>query len=75
MTPVEAMSMGTPVIAYRGGGYTESIIDGKTGILFDDPSADGLIKAIQRFEKIKKIGEMIVFCRQKNLVKSGFRKS
>ena len=57
MTPVEAMSMGTPVIAYRGGGYTESIIDGKTGILFDDPSADGLIKAIQRFEKIKRLAK------------------
>lgn len=54
MTPVEAMSMGTPVIAYRGGGYTESIIDGKTGIFFDDPSVESLMKAIQRFEKIKK---------------------
>lgn len=54
MTPVEAMSMGTPVIGYRGGGYTESIIDGKTGILFDDPSVDGLVKAIKQFEKIQK---------------------
>jgi glycosyltransferase involved in cell wall biosynthesis len=51
MTPVEAMSMGTPVIGFRGGGYTESIIDGKTGILFDEPTLDGLIKAIRRFEK------------------------
>lgn len=62
MTPVEAMSYGTPVIAYNGGGYIESVIDetspkskGKgTGILFDDPSADGLIAAIRKFESIHK---------------------
>ena len=54
MTPVEAMSMGTPVIGFRGGGYTESVTDGKTGILFDDYSVDGLVGAIHKFEKIKK---------------------
>ena len=53
MTPVEAMSMGTPVIGFRGGGYTESIVDGKTGILFDDNSVEGLVGAIKKFEKIK----------------------
>lgn len=54
MTPVEAMSTGTPVIGYRGGGYTESVIDGKTGILFDEASVDSLIGAIRRFELIQK---------------------
>lgn len=49
MTPVEAMSFGTPVIAYAGGGYTESVLDGKTGILFKD----NLVSAIKKFEKMK----------------------
>lgn len=52
MTPVEAMSMGTPVIAYAGGGYTESVVDGKTGIFFNKPTAESLIGAIKKFEKM-----------------------
>lgn len=51
ITPVEAMLSGTPVIAFNGGGYKETVLDGKTGLLFDDYSVDGLIKAIKQFEK------------------------
>lgn len=54
MTPVEAMSCGTPVIAYDGGGYSESVIDGKTGILFNESTSKDLSNAIQRFEHIKR---------------------
>ncbi len=54
MTPVESMALGTPVIAYNGGGYPESVIDKKTGILFNDASVDGLVTAIKTFESIKK---------------------
>ena len=53
ITPVEAMMAGTPVIAFNGGGYKESIVNGKTGILFDDYSIKGLTDAINKFEKIK----------------------
>ncbi|MBI2025919.1 MAG: glycosyltransferase, partial [Candidatus Levybacteria bacterium] len=53
ITPVEAMLSGTPVIAFNGGGYKETVIGGKTGILFDDYSVDGLINAIKRFEKLR----------------------
>ena len=52
ITPVEAMSCGTPVIAFRGGGYMETVLD-KTGVFFDDYSAKGLVKAIKKFEKKK----------------------
>ncbi len=51
MTPVEAMSMGTPVICYRGGGYIESVIDGKTGIYFDKPTVKSLITAMKKLDK------------------------
>lgn len=51
ITPVESMMAGTPVIAFNGGGYKESVVDGKTGVLFDEYSVAGLIDAIKRFEK------------------------
>jgi glycosyltransferase involved in cell wall biosynthesis len=50
ITPVEAMACGTPVIAFNGGGYKETVIDGKTGILFNDYSVKGLIGAIKKFD-------------------------
>lgn len=51
ITPVEAMLCGTPVIAYRGGGYLETVIDGKTGIFFDEYTIAGLKKAINSYKK------------------------
>jgi glycosyltransferase involved in cell wall biosynthesis len=50
LVPVEAMASGRPVIAYNRGGATETVVDGETGILFDDASVDGLIAAVDRFE-------------------------
>ena len=49
MTPVEAQAYGTPVIAYRGGGYKESIIEGRTGLFF---STD-LVSSIRQFNTMK----------------------
>jgi len=49
MTVVEAQLAGTPVIAYRGGGYLETVVDGKTGIFFDEYSVRGLKKALGKF--------------------------
>jgi len=53
ITPVEVMSVGTPVIAFYSGGVKESVIEGKTGIFFKKHSVDSLISAIKKFEKIK----------------------
>jgi len=50
ITPVEAMSVGTPVIAYRSGGVRETVIDGKTGIFFDENTPEALNSAIKKFE-------------------------
>ena len=52
ITPVESQMCGTPVIAFNGGGYRETVIDGKTGVLFDDYSVEGLGEAIKRFENL-----------------------
>lgn len=53
IVPVEAMAVGTPVIALRGGGVVESVIDGKTGIFFDEPTVESLTSAIKKFEKTR----------------------
>lgn len=53
IAPVEAMAAGTPVVAYRSGGVTETVVDGKTGVFFDDLTPDSCIKAIQILQKIK----------------------
>lgn len=48
--PVEVQASGRPVIALGRGGALDTVIDGKTGMLFDDCSAEGLIAAIEHFE-------------------------
>lgn len=53
ITPVEAMSCGTPVIAYKSGGVKETVVDEKTGLFFDENMPDALNVAISKFEKSK----------------------
>lgn len=48
ITPVEAMAAGTPVIAFNGGGFKESIVDGVTGLLIDDTDEATLEQAIKK---------------------------
>ncbi|MEK7558817.1 MAG: glycosyltransferase [Patescibacteria group bacterium] len=52
ITPVEAMSVGTPVIAYRSGGVLETVIDGKTGLFFEELTIASLSKAIKQFSNL-----------------------
>lgn len=60
ITPVESMQSGTPVIAYKGGGYLETVLDpsansgqAATGVFFDNYSVEGLIGAMNRLNKLK----------------------
>jgi glycosyltransferase involved in cell wall biosynthesis len=50
IVPVEAQAAGTPVVAYGVGGARESVIDGETGVLFDEQSESALVNAIERLE-------------------------
>jgi glycosyltransferase involved in cell wall biosynthesis len=52
IVPVEAQAAGVPVIAYGVGGARESVIDGQTGVLFEQQSASALAAAIERFERL-----------------------
>ncbi len=53
MVPVEAMSYGCPVIAYKSGGTTETVIEDKTGVFFDKLTEESCIAAIKKFQKLK----------------------
>ena len=53
ITPVEVMSVGTPVIAFKSGGVKESVIEGKTGVFFEKANSNSLVLAIKKLEKIK----------------------
>ena len=53
MVPIEAMASGRPVIAFGQGGALESVVDGKTGVLFGEQTVDGLMAAIARFDDLE----------------------
>lgn len=50
IVPVEAQAAGKPVIAYRSGGALETVIEDKTGLFFDEQTAEAIIGAVKRFE-------------------------
>jgi len=50
-TVIEAMASGKPVIAPNEGGYKETIISGKTGILIDDINENKIIDSIKFLNK------------------------
>ncbi len=50
LTPVEAMAVGRPVIALAAGGALDTLIDGRTGLFFPDPTVASLTAAVQRCE-------------------------
>ena len=49
---LEAQFFQCPVVAYKRGGATETVIEGKTGIFFDRQSPKALIAALERYIKI-----------------------
>jgi glycosyltransferase involved in cell wall biosynthesis len=50
ISPVEAQACGTPVIAYGHGGSTETVVDGRTGLLFPEQTAESIVTAVEEFE-------------------------
>jgi glycosyltransferase involved in cell wall biosynthesis len=51
MTAVEAQACGKPVICYGGGGVTESVLDGETGLYFRPQEPEALAEAVERAER------------------------
>ena len=46
ITPLEAMALGTPVVALRGGGVLDTVVEGESGIFFEQPVVESLAEAL-----------------------------
>ncbi|MDP1620119.1 MAG: glycosyltransferase [Candidatus Moranbacteria bacterium] len=46
---IEAMASGRPIIAFRGGDIPEHIEEGKTGLFFEEQTAQAIIEAVGKF--------------------------
>ncbi|MGD9686126.1 MAG: glycosyltransferase family 4 protein [Desulfobacter sp.] len=52
IVPLEAMASGRPVIAYRKGGALETVVEGVTGLFFDQQTPEALNEAVTAFESM-----------------------
>ncbi len=50
IAPLEAMALGTPVVALGEGGVRDSVVEGVTGIFFGEPSVGALQRALDAVE-------------------------
>lgn len=50
IVPLEAMACGKPVIAFGKGGALDTIVEGKTGLFFQEQTIDSLNRAIDSFD-------------------------
>jgi glycosyltransferase involved in cell wall biosynthesis len=51
ITPLEAMALGTPVVALGEGGVRDSVVPGRTGIFFGEATVESLRRALDEVEK------------------------
>lgn len=77
ITAVEAMASGRPVIAFKKGGATETVIEGKTGLFFNKQTSEALGGAVSGFnpkhfnpEEIRQHAEKFSTQRFKTEIKS-----
>lgn len=51
LTPLEAAAFGVPAVALRGGGFLETVVEGETGVFFDQPEPDAVRAALEVAER------------------------
>lgn len=50
IVPLEAMASGRPVIAYRAGGALETVLEGATGVFFNEQTPEAIMNAVVNFD-------------------------
>ncbi|NCN03552.1 MAG: glycosyltransferase family 4 protein [Candidatus Pacebacteria bacterium] len=53
IVPVEAMGHGVPVVCHRSGGPKETVIEGKTGLFFDQLTVESLMTQLEKIQTIR----------------------
>src|SRR5215204_1057250 len=53
IAPVESQACGRPVVAFARGGALETVVDGETGVLFNELTADSLHGALGRVSRMR----------------------
>jgi glycosyltransferase involved in cell wall biosynthesis len=53
IVPLEVQSAGRPVIAYGKGGVLETVVNGVTGIYFNEQTKESIIEAVKKFDDKK----------------------
>jgi glycosyltransferase involved in cell wall biosynthesis len=74
ITSVEAQSFGIPVIAYKKGGSLDIVIDGKTGLFFDEQTPESLADAIAKFDTTS-FDRRYLITNAKHFSKENFKKN
>jgi glycosyltransferase involved in cell wall biosynthesis len=53
LTPLEAAAHATPSAVLRWGGFLDTIIEGSTGVFFDEPTPDRIADAVRELGKVR----------------------
>lgn len=53
ITPLEAMASGRPVIAFAAGGTLETVLEGETGLFFEEQTPQALVATVKCFEEMR----------------------
>lgn len=49
LTPIEANSLGTPVLVVKAGGFLDSVAEGISGLYFEGDAEDDLVSSVRNF--------------------------
>jgi glycosyltransferase involved in cell wall biosynthesis len=52
IAPLEANACGRPVVAYKAGGALDTVVDGVTGVYFDEITPESLAQSVKKAEAI-----------------------
>jgi glycosyltransferase involved in cell wall biosynthesis len=59
IAPVEAQAAGKPVVAYAAGGALDTVVDGVSGVFFEERTPESLAAAVRRLEGLSMDGAAI----------------
>jgi glycosyltransferase involved in cell wall biosynthesis len=59
IAPLQANAAGRPVIAYRAGGALDTVVENKTGLLFDEQTPESLMAAVRALDDMSFEPEVI----------------